>query len=56
MNIRSISMTSSSSDQIFETIEGWQVLRLEEVDSTNLFLMREQEHLKYPGRVVLAEN
>jgi len=49
-------MTSSSSDQIFETIEGWQVLRLEEVDSTNLFLMREQEHLKHSGRVVLAGN
>ena len=49
-------MTSSYADQKLETIEGWNVLRLDEVDSTNLFLIREQEHLRYPDRVVYSRS
>ena len=47
-------MNSNSADSSLETIGNWQVLRLEEVDSTNSFLMRERQHLLYSKRVVLA--
>ena len=47
-------MISNSTDSILEKIGGWQVIRLEEVDSTNSFLMRERHLLLQPKQVVLA--
>ena len=47
-------MNSKSAESSLETIGNWQVLRLEEVDSTNSFLMRERHHLLHSKRVILA--
>ena len=47
-------MISNSTDSILEKIGGWQVIRLEEVGSTNSFLMRERHLLLQPKQVVLA--
>jgi BirA family transcriptional regulator, biotin operon repressor / biotin---[acetyl-CoA-carboxylase] ligase len=49
------SMNSNFNDQPLEFIRDWTVLRLDEVDSTNSFIIREKRQLLHSKRVVVAK-
>ncbi len=45
---------TSSSDKSLASVPGWEVIELQEIDSTNAFVMRVREHLQHDRRVIYA--